>query len=140
MARAVLLGCMGVDGGRCAPGPGAPLACQSVCWGSPVHWGLGGDPQLASLPSCFCIPPSPYERRLCATLGSLDPDVSEVAPPFIPIDPAEVADIQLFSQPGQEQLLPLRELPASVVSDVLREGLSPMEAETRWKARLGVAR
>lgn len=89
------------------------------------------------LPSLHLTLPHAHAHRLCATLGSLDPDVRQVASPFVPIDPDEAADAQLFSRPGQVQLLPLRELPASVVSDVLGDGLSPLEAESRWKAGLG---
>lgn len=63
--------------------------------------------------------------RYNATLGQIPDDPAVVAAPFCPIDMEHGPLPQLFSRPGQTEILPLLELPASVVEDVLRHGMKP---------------
>lgn len=66
-----------------------------------------------------------FASRYNATLGQIPDDPAVVAAPFCPIDMEHDPLPQLFSRPGQTEILPLLELPASVVEDVLRHGMKP---------------
>ena len=95
---------------------------------------------IAFLPHCGALFNATSRCSYNATLGSVDLDrPCQVAAPFVPVTAAEAPTACFFNRPGESRLLPLRELPESVVQGVLLEGVDPigeMGPGDRWRVNV----